>query len=56
MNKSSAIPTAVKTFAIDLAKLKLQVHGYDGNGQRCFAKSLSRTQTAALFGDLGRPV
>lgn len=56
MNKISAINATVETFAIDLAKLKLQVHGYDHAGQRCFAKPLSRPQTAALFRDLGRPV
>jgi len=56
VNKISAINAAVKTFAIDLAKLKLQVHGYDHAGQRCFAKALSRIQTTALFLDLGRPV
>lgn len=56
MNKISAINAVVKTFSIDLAKSKLQVHGFDANGQRCFARALSRTQTTALFRDLGRPV
>ena len=56
MNKISAINAVVKTFSIDLAKSKLQVHGFDASHRRCFAKTLSRTQTTALFRDLGRPV
>jgi len=56
VNKISAINAVVKTFSIDLAKNKLQVHGFDAKHERCFARALSRTQAAELFRGLGRPV
>lgn len=56
MNKINASQPAPKVFAVDLAKLKFQVHGYQGPGQRVFAKSLSRRAFLDFFRPLTGPV
>ena len=49
MNKISAIKPELNVFAVDLAKLKFQVHGYDAAGERKLVKTLTRTAFLDFF-------
>ena len=39
----------ITVFSVDLAKNKLQVHGYDARGEKRFGKTLKRDQFLAFF-------
>jgi len=41
----------VTTFAVDLAKYKFQVHGFDARAEKRLAKTLKRSEFLAFFGD-----
>lgn len=56
MNKISAIKPELQVFAVDLAKLKFQVHGFDAGGDRKLAKTLTRTTFLAFFQQRPAPV
>lgn len=56
MNKINASRPAPKVFAVDLAKFKFQVHGYQGPGQRVFAKTFSRSAFLDFFRQCPAPV
>jgi transposase len=56
MNKISAIKLELNVFAVDIAKLKFQVHGYDAGGERKLVKTLTRTAFLDFFRQRPPPV
>lgn len=56
MNKINASKTELKVFAVDIAKHKFQLHGYDARGERRLAKTLARTAFLDFFRQLPAPV
>lgn len=56
MNKINATRLELNVFAVDLAKLKFQVHGYDTVGERRLVKTLTRNAFLAFFRQRTTPV
>lgn len=48
--KSTAIRN-IRVYCVDLAKNKFQVHGFSGNGERCYQHTFTRTRFQAFFAD-----